>query len=269
MIGIICSTADPASMNMEKWLISHYALEENASGKAKSYCGNGLCVYEINGELINADFVDELGIDVAYFASRHSSAKGVSAFTTHPTGNWGSEAMLGGKPKALSVAAPLQMLGVLNELRKLSAQVEGMQVVYEATHHGPLLKTPSLFVELGGNFETVNNAGLAAIPANAIIRSMDSEPEFSKVAIGIGGTHYPSKFTELALKKGYAFAHMLPKYAMLNADGTDNFAMLESAVFQSAVKPEIAVIEWKSLNSKLREMALAELEKIGMDYERV
>jgi len=266
LIGIVYSTADIASTNIAKAIIERHGFSEHGGIWE---LGN-IHVIRTESRLVEADFLDELHAEVLVMLSKHSSAAGIGAFTTHPTGNWGKEAKLGGKPKRLSVAAPVQMLEVLKSISKIGA--EGMQAVYEATHHGPLLKTPSLFVELGGNSAVVENAKLAEKEAAAIMEAIGTfgnEEEYSKIAIGIGGTHYPSKFSRLAVEKGYAFAHIMPKYAIFNQDGSDNADMLEQAVEMSSKRPEVAVIEWKSINAATRNIITAKLEKMGMPYEKV
>jgi D-aminoacyl-tRNA deacylase len=39
-----------------------------------------------------------------------------------------------------------------------------------------------------------------------------------KTVLGIGGPHYSSKFTRMALEKEVAFGHMIPKYAVPSLD---------------------------------------------------
>ncbi len=268
MIGIVCSTADIASVNIAKALERLFEFSESSINGYPCKKYGKLCMICTDKELINTEFVDSFGLELIYFVSRHSSEKGISSFTTHPLGNWTFEAKLGGKPRQLSYAAPIEMLGVLNGFAKFNPSAE-MSVSYEATHHGPLLHTPSLFVELGGNSAIIENEKLAEVPAYAIKHMLDNGAEYSKVVLGIGSNHYPSKFTKLALEQGYAFTHMLPKYAMLNADGTDNFSMLQQALERSSIAPEAAVIEWKSMNASLRNSAISALNEIGLDYERI
>ena len=193
------------------------------------------------------------------FLSMHSSERGIAAFTVHAEGNWGDDARLGGKPKKLSMASPSNMLSMLNAVHKKKDQ---LQATYEATHHGPLLNAPSFFVEVGGTKQATDSKELAETLAGAVVDFLTAdEAEYGKVAIGIGGTHYPEKFTRLALDGKYAFAHMMPKYN-LHED------MLQQAIERSDIRAETAVIEWRSLNSEQRTAILHELERIGVDYEK-
>jgi len=60
---------------------------------------------------------------------------------------------------------------------------------------------------------------------------------------------------------------MLPKYA-IEGNG-DNVFMLEQAVKRTKKDVEIAVIDWKSLNSETRAKVISKLNELGLDYERV
>lgn len=254
MISFVYSNMDPVSSNAAAYLIRERGLKEGKnSGRIR--------LMKIEGSLIGAE-IEAHEDSVLYFLSQHRSSSGVSAFTTHPTGNWGDEAKLGGKPRQLSVAAPLHMLGIIKNLAQIKAEPEK---TYEATHHGPLLMMPSLFAEFGGSEEVLNDKGMAELLAEAAYKAasdaIDGKIHCSKVVLGIGASHYPSKFNKLAIEKDYAFSHIMPKYM---ADAS----MLEQAIERSDPKPEAAVIDWKGINSYAREIIIRQLDQIGIAYER-
>jgi len=270
MIGIVYSTADLVSENIAKGLVASHAFEEIREGVLACEENKDLLVYRIDSPLLSAEFLDSVGLQVLYVLSRHKSEAGVGAMTVHATGNWGPEARLGGKPKQLSQAAPVEMLSALMKLGRINVRVEK---TYEATHHGPLLKTPSFFIELGGEEEMLKSKELASKMAEAVFDSasevINKQAAFSKVVFGVGGTHYPRKFSELAIEKGYAFSHIMAKYAVKNPAGSYNTDMFEQAVSRSSKPPECAVVEWKSLNVELRNCVTKKLEEVGLDYEKV
>ncbi len=268
MIGIIYNESDPASKNIAEYIASTYGFSSSGTGFVSEKL-EGVEIIKSEVNLLEAEFIDSLGFEAAYLLSEHVSSAGVGAFTSHPTSNCGSEAKLKGKPHELSVAAPLRMLGILQQLNARLASAPGISLTYEATHHGPLLKTPSLFAEIGGNDDTISNKALAAILGEAIVASLQANTEYSKVVIGIGSNHYPSRFTKLALEKGYAFSHMFPKYAYYNDDATNNVFMLEQAVSRSKPEPELAVLDWHSFNSMERQEIIKKLNELGIDYERI
>ena len=270
MIGIIFSSADTASINMFNHISKEHLFEEEESGKAFRKFTNGeLNLYLTNTSLVDAEFVDSLSLERAYFLSKHKSSSGKTSFTTHSMGNWGKQASLGGKPSKLSVAAPSYLRSILLSLSAL--RIDGsIDKTYEATHHGPLLKTPSLFVEFGGSESAIENKEFARaigeLAYSKIINDIDSSPDVSKVVLGIGGSHYPEKFTKLALEKDYAFSHIMPKYAM--ADEEEDFSIFGEAAAKSGEELDLCVIDWKGVNSRMREKAIKKLEEMGLDYEK-
>ena len=264
MANLIYSASDVTSSNIAEAVkrLEDFEVSEPVGGCAH-FSSDRFDMLEVGGRLVEADFIDRIvKTDLVVFLSRHSSATGTASFTAHPEGNWSDRAEFGGKPKMLSMASPVNMMAALRAID--SANTADMPVTYEATHHGPLLETPSFFVEIGGNEETLNDAKLAGIVARSVVAMMSDEYRgYDKVVIGVGGTHYPEKFTRLALEGKYAFAHMMPRYAIENVD------MLQKAIERSDSAVELAIIEWKSIKAVDRDRVLKRLEELGLDYEKV
>ncbi len=230
---------------------------------SRHYVSGNIDMLELDNSPIYAEWLDSVGADKIVFISRHSSAKGIVSFTAHAEGNWNEKAELGGKPHELSMASPTLMLSFLKSMNGLSG---GINVVYEATHHGPLLKTPSCFVELGPDavISPKDREELLKKLSQGVYDMLYNESAgYDKIAVGIGGMHYSSKLTKYALEGKYSFAHIMPKYYI------EEVGMLQQAFERSDAKPEIAVIEWKSINATSRNNILAKLEELGIDYERV
>jgi D-aminoacyl-tRNA deacylase len=270
MIGIIYSALDEASSNMAMHLAKEHDFEEIEVLGPKVFAGDGVRMYETRSQLIHAEFVDSLGLETAYFLSKHESEAHVPAFTTHSLGNWGPEAQFGGRPMELSYAAPVAMLAVLSNLTRAGGVAAR---TYEATHHGPLLRTPSLFVEIGGTPEIIRSVECAARAAeaaySAFAEQLSKESSFSKIAVGIGGGHYAEAFSRLATEKGYAFSHIMPKYAIAKEGASTDFKMLEQCMVRTTHEPEVAVMDWKGLGAAARNEAIKKLNELGIDYERV
>ena len=264
MMLIAYSKANVTSANMGHSLQQILGLNDAEEREnMRIFASKEVSLVELKEPTIYADYLQHvMRSDLIIIAERHTSAKGVASFATHAEGNWSAEAKLGGKPKTLSVAAPLTMLSALNLLNK-SKQAE-IQLTYEATHHGPLLDIPSLYLEVGGNDQALNSKELAHTVASAIAHVTErEEPEYDKIALGIGGTHYPAKFTALALQGKYAFSHIMPGYH------ASEYKMLAVAAQRSDPKPEVAIIEWKSIKAQQRNQILGVLEEIGMEYVRI
>lgn len=264
MILIAYTTGNITSANIGNALRQMLDLNDAEElEKMKLFSSKEVSIIELEEPTIHADYLQHvMHSDLIIIAERHTSAKGVASFATHAEGNWSASAELGGKPKMLSVAAPRAMLSVLSELNR--HKTAAIEVTYEATHHGPLLDTPSLFVEVGGNDQALKSKELAHTLASAISYVVEKEePEYDKIALGIGGTHYPARFTALALQGKYAFSHIMPAYH------ASEYEMLVSAAQRSDPKPEVAIIEWKSIKAHQRNQIIGVLEEIGMEHVKL
>lgn len=263
---IAYSKADPTSMYAADFIRNEFGFEYNGELNGfEHYKFENIDMLGIGSTLVDTDFLDEqIDTDLIIFLSRHKSSAGIKSLTVHSEGNWSDESTLGGKPRELSFAAPLEMFFILKHMDLLPH--DGIDVVYEATHHGPLLRTPSLFAEFGGSsngaLEKEGAVSVAKAVMGFLLDKKDGE-NFDKIAIGIGGGHYPQKFTKLALEGKYAFSHIMPKYFL------NEYDMLEQASVRSNRVPEIAVIEWKSINKEARDRIISRLNDIGMDYARI
>lgn len=269
LIAITYTDLDIVSGNAAKSIIeSHREDIEEWEGKVRI---GDVIICKLDVPLLQSEHIDAMGFDSVLFMSSHRSEKRIVSFTAHAPGNWDGRCELGGKPFSLSVSEPL---GMLESLREMNNSERGdVQVVYEATHHGPLLKTPSCFIEFGGPENVLGNKAYAQLLGSAVIgaamKLSEGAIEFSKVVIGIGGTHYPEKFSRLALEKGYAFSHIMPKYSIINNAGENNPEMVEKAVGASRITPQSAVIDWKSLNSATRAVVIRKLDDLGLENERI
>ena len=199
--------------------------------------------------------------DIICFPYSHSSSKGIASFTTHSLGNFKDDPELGGLPKTLVDAAPLEMLSFLHTIYKKDVPIDR---VYEATHHGPFVNKPSFFIELGGNSETISNTDYIKNMIDAFIESLDNRINSYTIVVGIGGMHYASTFTKLAITKNYAFSFIVSKYNVQYLD--------ENLIRQLVAKSkglEKFVIEKKSLNATDRNRVLSLIEEEGFSYEMV
>jgi len=222
MICIVISREDIASKNIAKFLLSMEKWKE----KNNVYISEGKFLYFINDTHIYHNNVDKeieaLGyeIDTIIFASRHASAAKKKTLTVHAIGNYG-KAEYGGRDRTLVLCNPLLMRSALELLAEKN--IEGYEVCYEATHHGPYLEKPCFFIEVGSTQEEWNDKKACKAIAEAILQLERKEYE---VAIGIGGGHYAPRFTEIALEKNIAFGHISARYAIQHLDAE----MLEKMV---------------------------------------
>ncbi|MCI4340544.1 MAG: D-aminoacyl-tRNA deacylase [Thermoplasmata archaeon] len=145
------------------------------------------------------------------FPSVHRSESGQPCFTVHPLGNPGDSAEVGGRPRRLVPTAPRRMADALRRLSEAGGPI-GLSATYEATHHGPALDAPAFFAEIG--------YGDAPGPSPESVRALSqvlpalAEDPLDRVAVGAGGGHYVPHFTDLAIRRRWAFGHLLSRHAL-------------------------------------------------------
>jgi D-tyrosyl-tRNA(Tyr) deacylase len=145
------------------------------------------------------------------FPSIHRSEQNIPCLTVHPLGNPGPEAEVGGRPRTLVPTDPPRMVAALRGLSSRGAR-EGLTATLEATHHGPELALPAFFVEIG-------YGTLPGPPPDAVRALADEIPRIAaesgdRVAMAVGGGHYAPHFTDLVLRRRWAFGHILSRHAL-------------------------------------------------------
>jgi len=144
------------------------------------------------------------------FPSVHRSEQGIACLTVHPLGNLGPTAEVGGRPASIVPAAPRLMTDALRRLH--DRRIDGWPVTFEATHHGPALDHAAFFVEIGlAEGELPPAEAVEALAT--IIPDLAGDPE-DRVAIGVGGGHYAPHFTDLAIRRRWAFGHLISRHAL-------------------------------------------------------
>ena len=222
---IIASEKDTASINLRDRLLEMSSWVENGSFDNNEmwtiredygdFCRKGTQLITIQDLHIYAEGIDNKWqkknnkkIDNIVFLSRHKAASGRPSLTVHPIGNWGS-ADYGGKEAEVSGATPGWMTGLLLKIRE--NRIDGYDVCFEATHHGPFLQTPTMFLEIGSSESEWEKKE----PARALIKSL-LELQYADgiKVIGIGGGHYTPRFTEAAFSHEVCFGHMVANYGV-------------------------------------------------------
>lgn len=210
MICIVISKEDIASVRIGKNLLSMQRWKK----RGKFYLNENFLIYFIDDLHIYHDNVDEeikkSGYDIStvIFASRHASKAEKKTLSVHAIGNF-SRAEYGGIDKNLVKCNPLLMRDALRILKE--ENLEEYEVCYEATHHGPYLKKPCFFIEVGSTEKEWKDERACRAIAETILSIGEEKCE---IAIGIGGGHYAPRFTDIALEKGVAFGHIAARYAI-------------------------------------------------------
>lgn len=253
--AILVSKKDLAGLNIKERLVLGYPFLESGSFQGEpSYSMGEITIYTLKNETIFSENIDEqIDADIFIFATKHESKSKIPTLSIHAPGNFG-EADYGGLKNTLCLAPGKFLKEMFIILNKISL-LPDFDVVMECTHHGPYLKKPCLFIEIGSSISEWKNESAGEIIAKTIVEAITKEIPECETALGIGGLHTCSNFLKVQLHSKYALTHICPKY-MLN-----NFSelSLSEAIDKSVPKPKIIILDWKGLGEhkeKIKEICL-------------
>ncbi len=259
--AIIASRKDAAGMNIAEQLRLLQEFPAEIRGRKAD-------VFLVDNELIDCENIDkEIGADAFIFASRHVSKANVHSLTVHAIGNWGA-ATRGGRDRSLVSCPSLLMKKCLQMMAEnASAARLDYDVVQEATHHGPYLSKPAMFIEIGSDENRWKDERAGKAVAEAItgaMRSLGSScDETTKTAVGLGGLHYASNFRKAMLSSDYSVSHVCPKHELEALDEE----LLIQAMQNSVPKADSVMLDWKGLGKEKERIALL-LRSLGINHQR-
>ena len=198
--------------------------------------------------------------DYFIFATKHKSKAGVKSLCVHPIGNF-SKAELGGKDKELVSTMPSYMKNAVLELSKINT-LPDFEIAIEATHHGPYLEKPCMFIEIGSSENEWKDENAGKIIAEVILKIINTK-EKHKCCIVLGGSHYNTVAKKIILSTEYAVGHICPKHNLKDLDSE----MLKQMIIKNDDKIELAVLDWKGLGDE-KQRILELLEKNNIKYQR-
>jgi D-aminoacyl-tRNA deacylase len=222
---IVCSTQDVASMNICNTLLTLNDFDTRKTGEYTFHLSEEISIVEIGERLIYADHLDlklskYIEFEELLFASRHSSKDGRKIFTVHATGNVAS-ADYGGKPYSLAKPSPLTMKNYVLAMKEKIERKPEFEFTMEVTHHGPSeISKPSAFYEIGSTENEWKDEEAALLVAECLLDAVRDRRKDWQIAVGVGGTHYAPRQTEIMLETTFTFGHNFAKYTFegLNRD---------------------------------------------------
>jgi D-aminoacyl-tRNA deacylase len=267
----IASKKDLAGMNIATQLIEKYCFKKTD----ELFFDNPVYSQEIHNKQTKLLFVENDVVDTQFFdglfcpelfvfLSRHSSAKGIPTLSVHTPGNL-SDARFGGEPGKVSISPASAMKNALLEMSRLAKERElEFEVSYECTHHGPSLNSPTMFVELGSSSKQWKNVKAAEVVADSAVAALSNFTSYN-VNLGIGGPHYNSKFTKLALQSNRAFGHIIPKYALSDLD----LDVAKQCMEKTLETVDTVVLDWKGIKGEYKKKIIELVTEIGLIYEKI
>jgi D-aminoacyl-tRNA deacylase len=274
MILVAASNKDIAGINIANQVLKNYPFTKTIQTFQETPVYTAqinkkpVALITLKEETIHAQTLPEhfADLELILFLSRHSSQSGKPTLSVHTPGNF-AEAELGGLPRTVSISPATAMQDALKALMRFKTEMQlDYEVSYECTHHGPSLNVPTMFVELGSSPLQWNDKIAAEAVAKAAIEAVSRfhKPECTAV-IGIGGTHYNQRFTQMALTDEAVFGHMIPKYAIPSVDSE----ILRQCVERTLEKTNHAILDWKGIKGEDKPKILDALAEIKLPYLKV
>jgi len=101
-----------------------------------------------------------------------------------------------------------------------------------------------VYIEIGTTEKQWNDVLLCNSVASLVHEVISHPIKKNPVAICFGGTHYPSKFTDMLLDGTYALGTVIPKHVLGDIDQT-----LLSHILAQNKLAKAALLDWRGLGS--------------------
>ena len=264
---LVCSTSDIASSTVIDNLINlhYFAKLDESTFYSKDY--PNVQLHLTTKSLLYADGLDEIYPDSEcfIFISQHRSASNIPTLTCHTTGNFG-ENLYGGRSKEMGICYPWIQKEYLVELNSMKNHVPNYDITIEASHHGPTSSNkPTLFIEIGSTEKQWTDKTAAQTVCTALLRVVSTKPDYcKKVAIGLGGTHYPTKFNKLILESEYGLGSVAARHNLPLVEES----MLKQMISRSIEDVSCVVIDAKGMGGEKHRL-LPLIEKTGLELVKL
>lgn len=306
---LLASSADNASVNLLEAVLAlgdWQSAEEFEHGILRRHSTRPVHLLLIEQIHIHADAIDEIhaaAVEQAVYEvlvlSRHAAKSGRPSLTLHAIGVPGEvphgEPGFAGGRKGFAVPPSPRFAAFFRELRTEAIEsglTPEFDLTLETTHHGPVLSAPTLYLEIGSKDSEWVRRDAADCWARVIERVLglggdDSMGEWTgegEVMIGLGGGHYAPRHTDVIIRSGLNFGHLLANYALVfeeqisdspeapNAQpGPWKHSLHEAVLKTREAYPGATVfahLDRKSFKGWQRSAIIAELGTIGVDVRR-
>lgn len=269
-IALIAALKDEAGMNMVNYLTSNKDFQMTSSDPPvyDSSKYRNVKLYITNNDPLFLEDYNVSGRPPSFvFLSRHRSLSGIASLTCHSTGNFSQDTLYGGKSNELGMVDPSILKAYFNELYRNRNSVPDYRITLEATHHGPTsLKGPTIFVEIGSGPEQWKDFNAARVVCNGILNvsTSFSVRGSSRVALALGGTHYPEKLNKILRETDFSIAYIATKNNLQFIDGR----MIQQMIVRSTERITHVLLDWKGLG-RYKKSILDTLEKTDLEVVRI
>ena len=251
---IVASKLDKAGINITTQL--------SQFGDFKFYLADKEIIYTENLDLKKIN-----SYDFIIFASKHKAESRDKTLSVHAPGNWRSGDFGGEREKVCRSSALFfkQIFEKLNENAEKS-HLKDYKITMEATHHGPLIDKPCIFIEIGPTENEWADRRAAFIVAKTIseaIAGFEENPN-REIAIAIGGPHYCPNFNKIQASSNVAISHIISSYAFPLTE-----EMVAEAIGKTEEEIDFVLLDWKGLGqAEHRQKVLSILSKLYLQHRK-
>lgn len=291
---ILASKADSASLTLHQAMVEAHTWESTSSPLGELLISTEIDAHMllVNEIHIRSDNIGKMhmdsinkNIDDIIVLSKHVSSSEVPAMTVHPIGvptgqEMGESGRSGGVYGTLVPPNPRMAAFLRAIVRKgaLEPNLSNFDLTLEATHHGPVMSLPTMYVEIGSSEKEWTDSHLASIWAEIIVENLSAkalDPN-KRWMLCIGGGHYAPRHRDILIRSNELVGHILPSYSLPDVNEEEslhNFGEILRAAILSmrAARPKaqvIAHLDRKSMNSDLRRYIVAKLGTFDVDVVR-
>ncbi|KAA8542588.1 hypothetical protein F0562_023740 [Nyssa sinensis] len=236
---VVATTTDPASVGPASALLAMPGWHPGPLVQdMESFVNREVRLLKHDNSIVREDHLDRRWeeatgefVDEVIFLSKHTAASNRPALTVHPIGvphlREGEVPAAGGKPGWAAPPNPrigpwLRLLKTIAESHNITPEFE---VTLEATHHGPEINSPTMFVEIGSTEEYWKRQDAAqaiallvweglGLGGGGAVGDWSRNSGQKKVLLGIGGGHYVPRHMDIILKDGVWVGHLLSGYSL-------------------------------------------------------
>jgi len=237
---LLASSQDPASMNILSKVMEIEGwgeITDYSHGKVSRHsCGNveALLIDELH---IWADGIDSehesitgTSVDEVLVLSKHASSSETPAMTLHAIGVPGEyphgEVARSGGITGSAVPPSTRFGDLFRTMSKIAEKYEldgDYDITLEATHHGPMLETPTLYLEIGSTAKQWGDEKAARVWSETISLCLGMSEDsiasnwegVGEVMIGLGGGHYAPRHKAVIHSSNVWVGHILANYAIV------------------------------------------------------
>ncbi len=300
---LLASEADSASVNLleaVRRLEGWGEPEEFDHGVVQRHIARPIHLLSIEELHIHADGIDEIhsaavgeSVDEVLVLSRHVAKSGRPSLTLHAIGvpgeiPHGERGFAGGR-KGVAVPPSPRFAALFRELRTdaiASGLADEFDLTLETTHHGPVLTAPTLYLEIGSKESEWVRKDAADCWARVLSKVLALEGDQplgewtgqGEVMLGLGGGHYAPRHTDVIIRSGVDFGHLLANYALVfdepsedDAPGPWKHSLREAVEKTRQAYPGgnvFAHLDRKSFKGWQRNAIIQELAKMGVEVRR-